>query len=186
MQTRDDALILYQIKTVRSDRSGRQSSWSCWINEALASFHMPGFWMTRLLIILLFGAVFINLLCTQSQNSTLWYLLFSPQLKGRSVYWLILSSPWREVAAFSRKFQRLLKISGMHGSAEGESSVCPSVRLSGNPVQVLSDHFPPLTTWASALCTHGLALNPGSAGQILLFTPIPELLFHLPYQVTLS
>ena len=48
-QTRVDAWIHNQIKTVRSDRSGRQSSWSCWINEAPASFRMPGFWMTRLI-----------------------------------------------------------------------------------------------------------------------------------------
>lgn len=48
-QARDDAWILNQIKTVRSDMSGRQLSWPCWINEALASFRMPGFWMTRLI-----------------------------------------------------------------------------------------------------------------------------------------
>lgn len=48
-QTRVDAWIHNQIKTVRSDRSGRQSSWSCWINEAPACFRMPGFWMTRLI-----------------------------------------------------------------------------------------------------------------------------------------
>lgn len=53
-------------------------------------------------------------------------------------------------AALSRKFQSRLK-SRHPWLSWGWERWGPSARLSGNPVQVLSDHFPSLTTWASVL-----------------------------------
>lgn len=182
MQTRDDAWILNQIKTVRSDRSGEQLSWSRWINEALASFRMPDFCTTWLIAI-----HFLELplyhpplpLCRAQKPRTPPCHTHSSATTERAI-----SVPacfpcdlglMQRRAAFRRTFWVFSRWKvGIHGTAEGESGRVP-VRGCQMTLSKSCPEHRSLTTWASVLCASLLAVESGSTELIYCFTPILEI-----------